>query len=644
MAQNKVSVRQKATAKQPLSRKGAIPTATHSGMVSWLILLSLVLPLSFSRTTLDPVLSIRHHILCTFVFAFALYFFVIRKTPVQLSFPPLIKALFAAGLAYCIWNVIALVTAINLKESIFETSRSFTNLFFLFIVMVAVYNDRSKVLALCKALTIMAIIQGLVGIFQYYDLAFTNLPGNFKPYGLMANRNLFGSAQVLLLPFCVYTLVAASKPWKYISGLAFAALAASILLSQTRAAWLAAATVLIISLVLVMLFTPQYRKRWIVGSITALAAVSILVFLFVSIDQEGQLAQSLKERGGSIAQPLSGDTTTSKAASTANERLIIWGKTKQLINDHKLTGVGPGNWKIGIQAYGNKGLINEYGKYILDHAHNIYLQIAAETGIPGLLLFLGFWILTGVIGFKAIKRANAEERILPILMVSGLAAFAVDGFFSFPLERVEHTFYLLLMAGILLSCYDLVTQPSGTGAFTFRKWALVPLGLCAALLVISKERHDFDVHFYKVKAYNKQNEFQKVVAEAEKGKSSVATMDVNGDPLEMYSAIAYKELKQYDKALQEANKGLAYHPYSARLYNTLGTIYTETQNFPKAIDCYKKALSFTAKNEVALKNLAINYYNVKEYAKCLSILNQVNISGEPVLLQIKEASKRQLGQ
>jgi O-antigen ligase len=609
-----------------------------NGMMIWFIILSLVLPVIYTVSTFDPVISIRYLILCIFVVLFIIYYFILRKISFALVPAPLLKVLFFIALAFSIWNIVTMYTAINFKESFFETSRTVLNFIFLFLVMVAVDKDKNNLNALCKTLVIMAIFQSMAGILQYYDLGFTKLKGNYKPYGFMANRNLFGSAQALLFPFAIYLLAVGSKTWKYVSGVALAGLTISVLLSQTRSAWLSAAAIVILSLVLIIIFLPEYRKKWIIGTLSYAAATAAIVFVFIINDTEGKLAESLKERGATLSQSISDTPVETQAISTANERLVIWGKTQSLINDHKLLGVGPANWKVGIQAYGNKGLINEYGFYVLDHCHNIYLQIAAETGIPGLLLFLSFWILLAIIALLVIKKSSEQkDKILVSVLLAGITGFAIDGMFSFPLERIEHSFYLFLMGGIILGFYYSLYNNPKTKTVT-GKWAFFPLALGIVILYIAKEEFVFDRHFYNIIVANRTAQYQDVISEAEEVRAPFSSLNETGNPVELYKAMAYKELKQYDKALVEINKARKQHPHNARVYNTLGTIYTETQNFTSAIDAYKKALEIAPKFDVVLKNLAINYYNTKEYAKCVEILNTLDITHEPILLQVKNAS------
>ena len=638
MSAKKASVKKTAPGKQKTNNSTSITSSGSLGMITWLSVLAIILPVIFSRTTFEPVVSIRYLLLSLFVVVFILYYFIIRKVKIRTYQPPLLKLLFFTAIALCLWTLITMFSAINFKESFFEASRTVLNLIFLFVVLIIVSYDKEHLSRLCKVLVIMALVHSFIGILQYYDLAFMNLRGNYKPYGLMANRTLYGSAQALLLPFSIYILFTSKKLWKYISSTSILALTISILLSQTRSAWLSTASIIILSLLLVIIFLPAIRKTWIIGTITYILAVIVIVSFFFLSDEKGNLSQVLREKGTTLSQPLSETSEENTAVKTANERLVIWRKTLSLIKDHKLTGVGPGNWKVGIQAYGNSGLVNEYGFYVLDHAHNVYLQIASETGVTGIIIFLSFWLMLFFIALKTIKKLQEQkEKILIILMLAGIVGFAIDGMFSFPMERIEHTFYLILMAGIILGYYY-ASFNIKKETTNLQKWSFTPLLICSFILFISKERYDFDKHFYKIKQFNLLKQYSDVITEAKEVTTSFASLNETGDPIEMYTAMAYKELKQYDKALEEVNKAKKNHPYNARVYNTLGTIYTETQNFKMAIAAYTKALSITPKFDVVLKNLAINYYNNQEYAKCLEVLNKVNIENEPVLLQVKNTA------
>lgn len=67
-------------------------------------------------------------------------------------------------------------------------------------------------------------------------------------------------------------------------------------------------------------------------------------------------------------------------------RIYVWEADKQMIIDHPVTGIGPGLWqKTYREHYKLKQETQDLG-----HSHNNLLQIASESGILGLIGFLGF--------------------------------------------------------------------------------------------------------------------------------------------------------------------------------------------------------------------------------------------------------------
>lgn len=67
-------------------------------------------------------------------------------------------------------------------------------------------------------------------------------------------------------------------------------------------------------------------------------------------------------------------------------RIYVWEADKHMIMDHPVTGVGPGLWqKTYREHYKLKQETQDLG-----HSHNNLLQIASESGILGLIGFLGF--------------------------------------------------------------------------------------------------------------------------------------------------------------------------------------------------------------------------------------------------------------
>jgi tetratricopeptide (TPR) repeat protein len=282
------------------------------------------------------------------------------------------------------------------------------------------------------------------------------------------------------------------------------------------------------------------------------------------------------------------------------------------------------------------------GNYIPDRVHNEYLQTAAETGIPGAILFFGMWLLIAFIGISVIiKTKEDDRRILVILMLSGLAAFATDSMFSFPTERIEHSLYIILMAGIILGSY--LKQNSGESEkqrSLSKLWIGSFLLIAAVNLFMGTKKMSFEKHMYTVKSLEKANRYNEMITEAANGQNIFVTIDPNGYPLESKTGTAYKELKNYDKAIIAFNKALKLNPNSPMIYNNLGTIYTEMNQFEKAIVFYEKALTLAPEFDIVLKNLAVNYFNTANYSACINALNKVDVAGDIYLIDLMNEAKR----
>ena len=107
-------------------------------------------------------------------------------------------------------------------------------------------------------------------------------------------------------------------------------------------------------------------------------------------------------------------------------RLVVWRAGLRMIEEHPLFGVGVGNFERVVVEY-------EQDANIKIMAHNTYIELAAELGIPGLLIFLTMVGFT----FRSLNRirslAAKQENQLVGLAAAGIAAgivgFCVACFF-----------------------------------------------------------------------------------------------------------------------------------------------------------------------------------------------------------------------
>lgn len=611
-------------------------------MMIWIAFFAAVISVALSFVTVEPTISIRYLLTALFCLGFVAYFFIAKKYTIPAAYPILVKLVFGSGLLYFVWNAIALNFAINPAAGYYELTRQLLNLLLLFILMEAVRREVVHILMVVKVIAVMTILHSLIGMLQFYGVGFLNIPGaNAQPYGLMANRNLYGSALAFSIPFVLYLWVVASSSWKKIAILALAFLTVSILLSQTRSAWLASAVALFSAFALGNIFLKDHRKQLLKWSLIGLVGVVILVIITVFINKQTGVENTITERALSFTN---GSETNTATSENVNARVNMWKKTTEMIKDKPLWGTGLGNWKLSVTSYGVEGLPWANGEYVPDRPHNVYLQTMSESGIVGFLFYIFSWISVVIIGFVCLRKAIADnEKILLVLMLSGISAVATDCMFSFPLERLEHSFYFLLMCGITMGIYlrsisatdlklKIVSAPV--------KWLMIIIGLLNVFMAYLK--YNFEASMNRAQALETEGNFADEIDMANSGKSSLITLDPEGHAMEMRTGIAYKGLRNYDMALKEMLQAKKYNPYSPMLMSNIGSVYTDMKDYKTAVSYYQQALKYAPAFQVALINLAANQYELGNYQATVDALEKIDFTRYPKVRELQNLAKRKL--
>ncbi len=129
-------------------------------------------------------------------------------------------------------------------------------------------------------------------------------------------------------------------------------------------------------------------------------------------------------------------------------RYYHWANTLIMIKENPVLGVGLGNWRFTYPLYYKSFAKDPLFNYQMQvrRAHNDYLQLAAECGIPALLLFLLLWgRQLYLLRYSTVERDDGEDWRLPL--TASLLAFSVIMFFSFPMQMAySRMFCFFLLA------------------------------------------------------------------------------------------------------------------------------------------------------------------------------------------------------
>jgi putative inorganic carbon (hco3(-)) transporter len=248
--------------------------------------------------------------------------------------------------------------------------------------------------------------------------------------GFMSHWNTFSAQEMFALLMLASLLFFAPgvrrRMWVWI--LCGAVIAVALLLAETRAVWIGTGVA--------TLYLLWFWKRWTL----ALAPVAMIAIYFLS-------PPVIRHRFDSLLQPKNVDS---------NEfRKVTWRTGSRMIAAHPLLGLGPEIPKIDFDKWVPPEIPRPLpvGSYI--HLHNLYLQYAAERGIPVLLCML--WILGKALfdfsrALKGLPPGRNNRRFLLHGGIAIILASLAEGFFEYNLGDSEVlTMFLVVLAASYLA-------------------------------------------------------------------------------------------------------------------------------------------------------------------------------------------------
>jgi tetratricopeptide (TPR) repeat protein len=415
----------------------------------------------------------------------------------------------------------------------------------------------------------------------------------------------------------VYGVLQFAGFWRIVSAFALALILFCLVITQTRAVWvaIAAATLLVIIFLNAFIKRHQLTPEQIVFLRRRLVQTALIAVVMVSA---AGFSHSRQTATNSKVQ-----RTFERPRSSVDERLRLWRKSLEMIKEHPVLGVGLGHWKIWLPHYGVSGMRSETGFVHFQRPHNDFIWVLAESGPLGLLAYLSIFAMAGFYVYKIWQPPAAlDAKIFSLLMFFGIAGYLVIACFDFPKERIEHTILLMLMLAAVTSIYHQTHPLSNT---TISTSALLSLFLFSGILsssaiAVGWVRLNSEIHTKKALAAREAGDWPTVIAEIDRGNSPLAAMDPMATPLSWYRGTANFSLSRLDDAFADFQEAYAIHPYHIHVLNNLATCYELKGNHEQAIEHYNQALAISPRFEDALINLSVVYYYQKKYAQARQTL------------------------
>jgi len=591
------------------------------------------IPFLFSYATIDPVLSIRFLAWTVLTIIIILFLFIQGSSWCHsYGFTVIYRAIFPIAIGYTVVAGLSLIRAINLADGVFEWLKLLLSFTFLYVVCLILARNKAGLLILTRAVIVAAFVLGLIGICQYFQVAFTGIPGNRSISATMANPNLFASALFLMLPFIFFGVLQFSRGWYKLSLMTLMIVFYAVAVTESRAVWGAIvissiATMLPVLLRHQRLKLTQNEKKFYLRRLLLILAIFLISFSAAIGSHptvEKHLRLFLNIPHSSAFKNSDPPQVTLQTFTTFNGRLRYWQKSLQMIKVAPILGVGLGQWKIVLPIYDQKIRASHGGRREMrvQRPHNDFLWVCSETGVLGLFGYLLFW---GIIIFYCLRiicnAVDNQKKLFTILMLFGIIGFAVISFFSFPKERIFHNIFFMIIAAGPVTIYhqtfpiQKAVNHSKIFSLNFTILIILIFGL-----VFGYARFEAEAHTKKAIAAYRAKDWKGVITEVDKANWRYYNLDPTSTPLLWYRGVANFSLGRIKEAHGDFLKAHANHPYHIHVMNNLGTCYAKLQDFDTAIDYYNRALFISPRFEQAGLNLGAVYFQMAKYRQAREAL------------------------
>lgn len=295
------------------------------------------------------------------------------------------------------WSVLTLVVSNHLHASIIFLLDFLSWIVLAVLASCAVQLDRYRN-ALLGSLLAGLLTQAAFGVWHWH----ASDPG-WREFGSFTTPNLFASWLVTLLPLAVFGVILrrTAYAWWIRALFAFCTLAGMAALFATGSK----GAILALLAGMVVCIAGLGVKRLINIGTPAVLILAVIAFGISGGSLTGRISAS---QGGQ--------------AHSSEFRILTWQATGKMIAAHPVLGTGAGTFGTSFGPYATAGWTAA--------AHNAFLQTAAETGIPGLILFV---LALGSAFFSLVRslRGGVDDALPLVAAVGGLTASAAHNMVDF---------------------------------------------------------------------------------------------------------------------------------------------------------------------------------------------------------------------
>ena len=351
---------------------------------------------------LFPVLLLVKPLLLAAVLAIGLY---LLQQSGQRRVGRLRSATTSCLLGLLLWSALSVPAALN-QGVAFQAWTDFARTFVMFAVVAGSVRTARDVERLCL------VYFGITVVYTAVVLSRFQLSGGDWRLGRLYyyDGNDLATLIVTAMPLGLYFALAQRRPlWRALAVAGLGVLAVGVIRSGSRGGFLA---LLAVTAFVLLGFTTIPARARLAGLIAILAIAGAS-----ASDQYWTQMQT-------IMHPNEDYNTSSDAG-----RIKIWTRGLGYMTDRPVLGVGMSNFQVAEGTISPLARLQERGIGVRwGAAHNIFVQVGAELGFPGLLLFVG-WMVSVFVALRRVARSATDRARLAQSLMAAFVGFVVGGCF-----------------------------------------------------------------------------------------------------------------------------------------------------------------------------------------------------------------------
>lgn len=446
---------------------------------------------------------------------------------------------------------------------------------------------------------------------------------NWRAYGQFTNPNFLAG---YLAPSLLLTLSVSlrrpesfkSSSWALAMGLVTAALAAAVTATGSRGGLYSLLAGLVVFALLLLLRRAQLeREAWL--RLAGLVLLAGVLFAALSAPLRGRVTAS---SGSGLPPELCAETAKSTVSDSNEFRVLTWKGTLRMGERRPLTGWGAGSYDTAYAPHAIAGFTRQ--------AHNSYLQLFAEQGAPGVLV----WLLLYLVAFYRLLR---DGRDAARFWAPGLGGALAAGALHNLLDSLIFVPAIALLFWALLGMASASPAAAEPEPASGRRTARTParrsgaVGAVVAgvgLLLCLGQAIGFILLKQGMAGLTSMNATEKL----DTLKSAQMFLPWDWQVARAESrAYASMGLDHLDDAVREAHRALRIAPYRMPTYQWIGVLY-RAQNRPDlAMEQYKQGLRHAPKDVVLLYAYSEVLQQLGERAEALRVYQQLaEVEASPV--------------